>query len=222
MLEQLALGRSRARRRRCPALAARQRRQVASGGVEGEPELADLHLGAVAEERGLDAHAVEVRAVQRARGPSPRRPCRCGGTPRAGARRSRRRGRCRRRDAAPTVVTSVSRRKRAPLFGPRRTISSAEPDGRAAIASCSSGGDVGVDRGELRGELAAEADRGVGRAVADDAVRARLRRRAVGLARSASLRNVVSATANLPVPAYRMRGSSATRGMRMTRPVSIA
>src|ERR687885_812868 len=41
-------------------------REVEAGGVEREPELADLHLGAVGEERRLDADAVEERAVQAA------------------------------------------------------------------------------------------------------------------------------------------------------------
>src|SRR3954451_11195489 len=41
-------------------------REIEAGGVEGEPELADLHLGPVGEQRGLDADAVEEGAVQAA------------------------------------------------------------------------------------------------------------------------------------------------------------
>src|SRR5919199_2090209 len=41
-------------------------REVEAGGVEGEPELADLHLGAVGEQRRLDPDAVEEGAVQAA------------------------------------------------------------------------------------------------------------------------------------------------------------
>src|SRR3954452_4321212 len=41
-------------------------REVEAGVVEGEPDLADLHLGPVGQQRGLDADAVEEGAVQAA------------------------------------------------------------------------------------------------------------------------------------------------------------
>ena len=113
-------------------------------GDEHQPELADLHLVAVAQGGRLDPLAVDVRAVEAAdvaHGERRRRP---GGTRRAGGTRSRRRGRCR----CPGAGRWWSRRGRAGTgrrrSGPRRTTSSAMPGG--SVPATRPGSDLGVGR----------------------------------------------------------------------------
>ena len=133
-------------------------------GDEHQPELADLHLVAVAQRGRLDPLPVDVRAVEAAHVAHGERRRPPGGTRRAGGTPSRRRGRCRCRGAG----RWWSRRGRAgtgrPRSGPRaRPAAPCRAAARRPRPACSSAGSSGsassreprlkrrrdVERGEL-------------------------------------------------------------------------